>query len=76
MGVTLSVAVMIWTKAMVLISLELIQVKNQIMPSPVTIETMADSPKTGKNTARYPTAATVIAAFAHQIETQYPHATK
>ncbi len=47
-----------------------------MIASPVATDAMADSPKIGKNTARYPTTATVIAALAHQIDTQYPHATK
>jgi len=76
MGATLRVVVMIWTRATVLISLELIHVKNQIIANPVAIAARADSPRKGKNTAIYPTTATVIAAFAHQIETQYPQATK
>ena len=76
MGAILSVVAMICTRATVLISLELIHVKNQMMASPVATDAMADSPKIGKNTARYPTTATVIAALAHQIDTQYPHATK
>ena len=70
MGATLKMVVMIWTKATVLISLELIQVKNQIIANPVAIAARADSPKTGKNTVRYPTADTVIAALAHQIDGQ------
>ncbi len=76
MGAILSVVAMIWTRATVLISLELIHVKNQTMASPVAIADIADVSKIGKNTARYPTTATVIAAFAHQIDTQYPQATK
>lgn len=33
-------------------------------------------PRIGKNTSKYPTNATAIAAFVHQIEIQYPQATK
>ena len=52
MGATFRMVVMIWTRATVLISLELIHVKNQIIANPVAIEARAHSAKTGKNTAR------------------------
>ena len=76
MGTIFNRVVSTCTIAIVFKALELIQVKNQITPKPVVIAANLFSPRTGKNTSKYPTRATAIAALVHQIEIQYPQATK
>ena len=52
------------------IFLEFIHVKNQIKNNPVQIDNIGLELSSGNNTPKYPSKATVIAAFVHQIEIQ------
>ena len=75
-GVILRIVVISCTTAIVFKGLEFTHVKNQITANPVITDAILFTPKKGKNTSKYPTKATAIAAFVHQIEIQYPQATK